>query len=239
MDKPRAWLAAACAVALLSVCGCIDHNVLVQVKKDGSGVVRVRYLKDPGPDEVLYNKDKVAAVASQMGEGVVLLRSKELSRDGRKGFLAEYSFTDITKLHLEGLMGATPFPGRPLSMPRYRFEFAPSEVSTLTIQPMLEGSLPDAMPPTVALPDIAGLTLGVHVQVEGEVIDTNAAFRSEGVPNAITLLYFSAEKLAAGNGDLAKIVQANGFNAIGDLVLSHQPGLRIQDPNGQVTVKFK
>jgi hypothetical protein len=239
MQTRKSWLAAIALVMAIVLCGCIDHHVLVQVKKDGSGVVRVRYLKVPAPDEVLYNKDRVAAVAAQMGEGVVLLRSKEISREGRKGFLAEYSFTDISKLHLEGLMAATPFPGRPLSMPRYRFEFAPGEVATLSIQPMWEGSPPDALPPTVAIQDIAGLTLAVHVQAEGEVTETNAAYRSESLPNAVTLLYFSAEKLAAGNGDLGRITQANGFSAISELILSHQPGLRIQDPNGQVTLKFK
>ncbi len=49
----------------------------------------------------MYNKQQLEQVAASMGPGVRLVKSKEIDENGRRGFLAEFSFPDVTLLKLE------------------------------------------------------------------------------------------------------------------------------------------
>jgi hypothetical protein len=227
-------------LALLALCsGCLEETVLIHVKKDGSGYVRLRYLRVPVADAPTLTQEGLAAAAATMGEGVSFLRAKPITSGDQKGFLAEYLFTDITKLRLEGLDAALPVGGRPLSKARYRFEFAAGEVPTLTVLPTWEGATPDTALPTADAAALAGVTISVYLQVDGEVQTQNAAYRSTTLPNAFTLLYFNANQYAASSGDVNRLIQTNGPTAISEYLAAKFPGLRMEDPNAHVTISFK
>lgn len=103
---------AALAASILS--GCLEHNMLVTAKKDGSGTITqatfmndafVRQVTamggDPAEAELPIDLDGLEAQAQHMGEGVSFVKAERIkSKDGRSGMRAIYSFKDITKLQL-------------------------------------------------------------------------------------------------------------------------------------------
>ena len=99
--------------------GCLDVQTTVNVNKDGSGTIN---------EKVLFSKDMVALLsgfsksgsadssgnskfslmnvedlkshAPEMGGGVKFVSSKEIKEDGKEGYTAVYSFTDLSKLKI-------------------------------------------------------------------------------------------------------------------------------------------
>lgn len=118
----------ACLLAMAVCAGCIDATTIVNVNKDGSGVIieAVYFGKgfqqmmgqmaaqmggQPGQPAVAGGADKpfkpplkieeYKSKAAKMGEGVKFLSAKEVKKeDGSPGVQVFYSFTDVTKLKI-------------------------------------------------------------------------------------------------------------------------------------------
>ncbi len=255
----RRWLAMAMALAVIVLAGgCLETTVLVKVNGDGSGTVSVRCLKQPGANGgVTISHDQLMAVGARLGEGVALVRDKAIERDGRKGYLAEFSFTDVTKLRPEALLGGMPTDGRPRVLPNYRFEFMAGQPAQLTILPIwasAEGSgLPENMsgfvdemmiPPeqqevlTKLQAAVGDLLLSFYVEVNGTIVETNATHRMQETPGAVTLHYINLAKRQSFL-DFAKILQPSNSEEVSQLARNSIPGIKLEDPNKRVTVKFQ
>jgi hypothetical protein len=147
-SKPIKIVAAALLACVLS--GCIEHNMLVTVKKDGSGTVtQATFMNDAfvqqmaalGGDasavaELPMDLDALAEQAQQMGEGVSFVKADRIkSTDGRGGVRAVFSFKDITKLKL-AQQPAMPVPDQMQAAndaDRITFGFKKGDVCLLTI----------------------------------------------------------------------------------------------------------
>lgn len=118
------------AVAVMAVClfsGCIQDNVLVSIKPDGSGTIEEtvlvsnsfiemmqdmgKDLKEEGKEGTAAEKKKAPDVVGEMmekaqksendfGEGVKFVSAKRSKTDTASGYTAIYSFRDINKVTL-------------------------------------------------------------------------------------------------------------------------------------------
>ena len=113
------------SVLLLTLClcltGCLKSKVVVKVRSDGSGDIvvtqifsrelvslydaHVKKAAEAGepnsmPDP-FYNEDMIRKMASRYGKGVTFVKSLKYDKEGARGFVAQYSFADIGKVHLD------------------------------------------------------------------------------------------------------------------------------------------
>ena len=101
--------------------GCLQNEVTVTVKADGSGtVVEETTLgaqmsamlgglgglgaqpgaEQPDPFDEMFGEKKAKEKAAKMGEGVTLVKTEKIDKDGKKGGRTTYAFKDINKLKL-------------------------------------------------------------------------------------------------------------------------------------------
>lgn len=102
------------------ITGCIDVDINVKVKSDGSGIIEEKIIignkfidvmkemasQMGGSTEDLENiggidEVKLKAEAADFGEGVRFVRAEEINNSGGKGYLAIYEFDDITKIRID------------------------------------------------------------------------------------------------------------------------------------------
>ena len=144
-------LAIVWAVLLLPLAGCMDVDVRIAVKPDGSGTVTERIaMKGPmaqmlrsmesGEGEGFLNREKAESHAAELGEGVTLQSITEVPESDGMGGVAVYAFEDITKLRMnQNPMdgkdpmgeGNDPADGKP--EPQMRFAFDPGPPAVLTV----------------------------------------------------------------------------------------------------------
>src|SRR5689334_15757787 len=98
--------------------GCISIDSVIKIKPDGSGTMEQTMLinassmsmmsmmgggdsKDAKPKldpATIFSKEKLAADAANLGEGVTFLSSEPVTQGEMKGVKAIYAFTDFNKL---------------------------------------------------------------------------------------------------------------------------------------------
>jgi hypothetical protein len=100
-------------LATCSLTACLDSNVLVKVKPDGSGTVEQTTLVNMaalkgvmgaqgGPTGPMMNKEDLERTAARMGEGVRLVSSEPVKGDnGWEGGKATFAFDDINKVQVQ------------------------------------------------------------------------------------------------------------------------------------------
>ena len=154
MKFQLAWLAALCALLVLT--GCIDTNTKITVKPDGSGTIERTVVLSKHLAEFMAsmgNKDDPAKIesgmlnekglkdeAARMGSGVTFVSAQKMSTEKGNGYQVLYTFKDIGKLKL------SQNPASGLTMPSsggstttnaatesFTFTFAPGTPATLTI----------------------------------------------------------------------------------------------------------
>jgi hypothetical protein len=117
--------------AVLSLCltGCLEFDVLVKVKPDGSGTVEQTVLvnksvlnnikeaaasigagQDSSAEEInLIDREKLLQEAKSMGKGVRFIDAKPFSANDLDGYIAYFEFTDINTVTLnQNPSGKTP-----------------------------------------------------------------------------------------------------------------------------------
>lgn len=136
---------------LLPLAGCVDVDVRIAVKPDGSGTVTER-IAMTGPmaqmlrsmesaeGEGFLNREKAQSHAEELGEGVTLQSLEELPESQGMGGVAVYAFEDITRLRMNQnpMDGKEPTAGgkKPATKkpePQMRFDFDPGPPAVLTV----------------------------------------------------------------------------------------------------------
>jgi hypothetical protein len=109
-------------ILAIALVGCINMKTSIKLKKDGSGSIEQTFLLSnavasmmnsnpekktddesaaaPDMSAQLMDKDKLAAYAKEMGEGVVLVSVTPFSEGEFSGYKAVYSFKDINKVKI-------------------------------------------------------------------------------------------------------------------------------------------
>lgn len=105
-------------IVMITLSGCIDVNIKVNVNKDGSGTINEKVYFSKQLVEMIssfqsmgdstknrkfeiYNEEELKENASNMGNGVKFISGKEILGNGKQGYLAVYSFDDIRNLKLK------------------------------------------------------------------------------------------------------------------------------------------
>ncbi len=251
---------------------CFEMNSVVTVNKDGSGTVEETTLvsaqikammgsmanapKGEGSSgemkmDILPTKEKAAAKAAKMGEGVTLKSQEDIkSPDGREGVKVVYAFKDVTKLKYEpGDMKEKAEDGKPA----ITFGYAGD---TLTINLPQDAKASDAakkdaakaaaqMPKDIEAqmammkPMFAGMRMSFKVKGGTGIASTDAT-HLEG--DTITIMEMNFDKLLekpegmkkfaemSGNKDMTPTEAAEAFKGL--------DGIKIETKE-KVTVKLK
>lgn len=117
-------LNATAGLLLLAAAGCLKVKQLVIVNPDGSGniVLSTIYppetaamltqfagLQDAGNStDIFHDEEALRATAREYGDGVTLTKSEKIDRDGNRGSIAVYSFTDIRNVKLNTRQNMNP-----------------------------------------------------------------------------------------------------------------------------------
>lgn len=154
MKRIRGLLAAA---AMLAMVGCIETEVVVTVRPDGSGTVQQTVLmsktvveqmqalsRGMGGDEGtnafdIYKPEELEAKAAEYGASVTLVKSEPYENDKGTGYRAVYAFDDINELQLDQNPGSsapsTGQPGEEQAPQEYvGFSFTKGKVATLKVR---------------------------------------------------------------------------------------------------------
>jgi len=200
----------ACAgvvVAALLGAGCIQSSTLIKVKADGSGTIEQEMLvgsdalnmmaamggADERPAE-MFDEASLQQTAEKLGEGVRLVSSEPVERNGMKGARAVFAFDDVNSLTISETPAIPGAGGDEASATQPDFALklerrGSSRVLTIsTPEPKAgEGEVPDEMPdtPEAMPPEAMGmmkmmfqnLKVSVAVEVDGEIVRTNADHR--------------------------------------------------------------
>lgn len=200
-------------IATLTV-GCISVDSVVKVKADGTGTLEQTMLinssamgmmsmmggaadskdaKQKLDPAVLFSKDKLAAEAGKLGEGVTFVSSEPVTSGEMKGVKAIYAFTDFNKLNVSTALpdmdeGATELKGKgeklPLVMSRkggnalitldLLSEMAKAEARKSTTKKS-EGTpeMPKEMMAMLA-PMFKDMRVAIAVEPQGTLVRTNA-----------------------------------------------------------------
>jgi hypothetical protein len=156
-------------IALLSFCmtGCLEFEILVKVKPDGSGTVEQTVLvnkaiieemketaasigagQDTSAKEFnLIDREKLLQEAKSMGKDVRFVRAEPLTTSDQEGYVAYYEFEDINTLTLnQNPSGRTPMAKEAdpsAAEEPVTFSLRPGQPATLTIRMPEKGFAPD------------------------------------------------------------------------------------------------
>ncbi|HWI39880.1 MAG TPA: hypothetical protein VNX25_00160 [Verrucomicrobiae bacterium] len=203
------------AVLALALSGCFRHSTVVRVRRDGSGTVErtllvnrdvlgrlkltaeelVSLTDTPGfhVSFDFFDREGLARRGAGMGEGVTFLGGEPVSTPEGQGFRATYGFRDISRITVP-LAGGS-------AGPSLRFSMQQGEQSTLlvrqdppfaSVRPVAPGE-PDA-PAGASFTLPAGMKFSVAVEVEGEVLASDARYRESG---RISLVEIDSDRLLA------------------------------------------
>lgn len=221
---------ALCALFLLAT-GCIDSTMTVNVKKDGSGTITQEMLISPAASAMMnsagaggknqFNIEEAAARAAttKLGEGVTYVSSEEISSEnGSKGSRIVYSFDDVSKISVGGVIdGASgPVKASKEGNEKISFSFKKGKVPTLTIRipqqepkaaadAKAEEAQPDPNDPMMAMmmSMMKDLRMRMLVTVEGGPKKTNASFK--GDDGTITLMDMGLGKIMSDPVKMKKL----------------------------------
>ena len=200
--------------------GCITALTTIHLKPDGSGTIDqtmsmnaaaaaqfASMMKGMNPEgseaageSELFSEKDMREAASKFGEGVTFVSSTPIKTAERVGRVATYSFTDITKLHIEqkpaapGPAGAVTTSG-PAEDVLFKFGRQPGGTSLLTIvfpeakvkkaaeekisADSDDGEKSKEMDPAamaMAKQMFDGLKIGIDLDVKGTIVKTNSAY---------------------------------------------------------------
>jgi len=205
-------------------------------------------------------------MGDKFGDAATLKGTKDIAnKQGWKGVEAIYEFEDVNKLNLVDMGkevdsddsgGGMSNMGTP-----YRFEFVGGDVASLKIIPITTDedaareaveAATDEMPEDMAgmgmegmedlgmammKPMMAGMRITLLVAVDGEIVETNSKFRSEKRPNVVTLMDIRMDKLFEHPEAMG--VMSAGDDGPDKLAKLNIPGVKIEDPQKEVTISFK
>ncbi len=263
-------------IVMFTLSGCIDISIKVNLNKDGSGTINEKVFFSKQLVEMissfqtmgdsasaqkfnLFNEKELRANALKMGNGVKFISGKKLSENGKQGYLALYSFDDITKLKLNedpGNKVPANAPGQKNESGNDNITFIfskgnPAELivrfpqnikNSETIKENKKGEVTNDstnsdlfnMDQLKAI--FKDFKVKYEIAVNGNITETNAEYRNG---NSITLFEMDFSKLLDNPEELKKFKseKPKTFQETKEL-LKQLPGFKI-DPNREVVIKFK
>ena len=198
---------ASIVVSVFLVSACLDVDMKIKVKPDGSGTIEEQVLLSNDVVDMLssfgevdsegnketfeiYNEEELRSKAIEIGEGAKFIGGEKISADGKQGYRAVYEFPDITKIRVnqspdsklpEGTVddGESDENGEFIT-----FNFSKGNPAILKINlPGMEEMFIEMM---------KDFRMNMEVEIEGDIVETNAAFRDG---SKITLLLMDFKKL--------------------------------------------
>jgi len=207
----------------------------------------------------MMDEEEAKAKATELGEGVVYISMKEVSKpDGSKGAQVVYKFDDITELKLtpgadssEGGMGMEDEPEEEKEPITFGFSKGKLTVnlpaSDKSAAPAADAGGPEddmaaAMMQSM-LPMLKGMRMRMFIRLPAEIKRTNASYvdvsSKSGEKRYVTLMDFNFDKLLAADGGMQKFMQAQDnadFGATAKL-MAGIPGIKME-PQPTVTIEF-
>jgi hypothetical protein len=213
--------------------GCIQLDLLMKLKKDGSGTLVEKVLFDaslleellsqmPGekmPKPWDVNEKELREQAAKKGQGVTFVSAKPVADGKWKGFEAIYAFTDVSKVSIEPNPGdrAPKAPGQPAEAGNpMKFTFTKGKTSKLSITlPQDEGKKAKEKPIDPSDPSfemmrgmMKDMAVDIAIEVDGKITSTNASFR-EG--SRVTLLALKLNDLIGDPEKVNAVLNAESF----------------------------
>ncbi len=204
-----------------------------------------------------------ADMEDKFGDAATLVKTKEIANEqGWEGIEAIYSFDDVNKLNLAGMgdeidSGDGGDQGMGKMGTPYRCSFTKGDTATLKIIPITTDpeaakeaaeDLPGVMADmgmegmgdlglAMMKPMMKGMRITLLLSVDGEIVETNSSFKSEKHPNVITLMDLRMDQLLE-HPQAMEIMKA-GADGADKLAALNLPGIKIENPQKEITVSFK
>lgn len=225
----RTWACALLLVGLgVALPGCVKHLQLIRVNGDGGGTIVVTKLKTATArnlssfgeeDTEVPQEEEVRALSKRLGPGVEFQSVKAVENKEWRGYIATFSFADVTTLTLR--TGASYDDDERQDSGQYQFAFTrkPDGRRSLVIR-TIEAEETEEMkkeeeskgaidshewPAEVKRVMLAGFELREVVEVEGTLVQTNSP-HVDG--NRVTLVEFDLEQLYKSERRLKAEVEA-------------------------------
>ncbi len=266
----------AAVFAALSLTGCLQVERIVHLKTDGSGTIeekltmsaatvaqmkQMQAFGQPGGGKAepfkLLDEEKLKAAAEQMGEGVKFVSAKPISGPEGEGYVATYSFADISKVKLsQGPADLAPGGGgmkiKSSDDKPIKFTFAKGSPATLTVMLPEEKKADPADPAKPSEPDPAeamqeamlpmitqmmkDMHMKVAIDIEGTITKTNAEYRDG---EQVTLMDVDFNALIANPDKMkAMMKKENQSPRASKELLKGIEGIKVEG-NNPVTISFK
>lgn len=214
-------------LSTLSLTACLNSNVLVKVKPDGSGTVEQTTLVNMaalkgvmgtqgGPSGPMMSKEDLERTAARMGEGVRLVSSEAVKGDaGWEGVKATFAFDDINKVqvnqgpNVSGGTGSRARSEEPTSDDPVRFKLTRSGgTSTLSInfidRPIGDKPAPSSQPSE--MPDLANPMIMNMIKSMFNGFKVNIALEVAGTIVKTNADYVSGPRITLLEMDVASLL---------------------------------
>jgi hypothetical protein len=258
MKKNKSLILMLSIAVLLS--GCFQVHRTITVKKDGSGTIEEKFLVTTEMGENmggmnLNDVEKLKADAVTFGENVSYVSSKEIEENGLKGYMAVYTFDDITKLALETNLAAKAMQGTgmPAEKEYITFDFNKGKTSQLSIilppikeeseseeymeeagEPLSEEDQQQAIDMVKAM--YKGMKLSFNIKFDGRITNSNATYKDG---NVVTISEMDFDEMMTNEEYLKIFSSSDNVNEkeMKDK-MQNAPGFK-NEMNEKVTVEFK
>ena len=240
--------------------GCIQMSMRVKVNKDGSGSVvqmlmmQKQMMTEVGDGGPVCDEKEFMENASKMGADVKYKSAKEVSNEKFLGCEVTYTFKDITKINLDqNPSGNMPQDESAEEQKHEYLKFSLKRekgVSTLGIalpeedkdeEPAKKPSSPkdmqqEAMMKMMMRQLAADMYVGVIIEVDGKVIESNATHRDG---STVTLVELDFNKLLETPGAFDRLMDSDS-KGIEETkrVMKNTPGIRGEDKRN-ISISFK
>jgi len=296
-------LTVAFASILFVVTGCIKQKMLIKVKPDGSGNIVVRamfnknivesfekkmkeQLKKMGkagqnaPEmDPFYNVESLKKSAKEFGDNIEYVKSKKINNAKERGYIAVYSFKNVSDLKLDIKKIASPMPNMGMQQPNLEncitFNLKKDgDLSKLTVkipQPTEEeikevNKKPENSKPTpmtdqekqqmmmqgamfgltgtektkeeVIRKMFGGMSIDIDLEVEGELVKTNASMKDVKKSNQVKLLELDYKKMLKQDWLCTKISDNKTSNIFEKISAIKADGVAIEN-KPEITLEFK
>ncbi len=199
-----------------------------------------------------FNMDELKKKTANMGSGVTFDSAEKVAIGDKEGYQVVYKFSDINNLKINQNPGDRVPSGSAGAQSKgkenIKFQFTKGRTAVLTIKmpshefkkkPKKERSVQEQeLQQAMAMMSqfMKGMKVSVTVEVEGAIVDTNAALR-EG--SRVTLMEMDFDKLLANKDVFKKLIGASpeSFEEAKKM-MKDIPGIKIE-PNQEVIIKFR
>lgn len=279
MNNPKKWIfPLASLMASLCFSSCLQHEITVHLKKDGSGTLveetrlsaqalammsmggnfaeeagndpddKAKKPQDPLND--MLSEDKAKQRATQLGEGVSLVKIEPVTLGDAQGARVTYRFTDINKLRIspdDMTKSMQNDPDKKDAKEQKQIVFAYKN-GTLAIRTNLadkkeppqdkkaEAKEVDIRQIGMMKQMLADMKIGLKLTAESGIADTNATHRTG---DSITLIEMDMNKVIAKPENMKMLMQLGDELAEDTLESMNQiNGIRIET-KPEITVRLK